>query len=94
MTALPAAARAFALAVAAAVALPMLADESAIAVVPPATDAAVIESARLDAAVIEQSAALEVFGLSSAASTALVVVVIAVVLTVATSNGDSQGIPP
>jgi hypothetical protein len=94
MTALPAAARALALALATALALPMLAEDPVVAVVPPASDAAVIESARLDAAVIEQSAALEVFGLSSAASTALVVVVIAVVLTVATSSGDSQGIPP
>ena len=43
---------------------------------------------------LEEAAALEVFGLSSAASTALVFVVIAIAVTMATDSGDPQGIPP
>ena len=91
MPTMPSSARALALTLAAALASPTLADDPVS--VPVATEPAVIESARLDPAVIEQAAGLELFGMSSAATTALIVVVIAVALTV-TSSSDSQGIPP
>ena len=87
-------ARTLAFALGALIALPALADDAVM--VAPATvpEPAVIESAKLDPAVIEQGAALEIFGLSSAASTALIFIVIAVVVTVATDDGDPQGVPP
>lgn len=86
--------RASSLALAVALALPALADDALPVPAPLAPEPAVIETARLDAAVIEEAAALEVFGLSSAASTALVFVVIAIAVTMATDSGDPQGIPP
>jgi len=86
--------RAVALALAAALALPAIADDAVVVPPPVPADAAVIESAQLDAAVVEQGAALELFGMSASASTALVFVVIAVSLVVLTANGDSQGVPP
>ena len=88
------AARASSLALAVVLALPALTDDAIVVTAPVAPQAAVIETAKLDAAVIEEAAALELFGLSSAASTALVFIVIAIVVTMATESGDAQGIPP
>jgi hypothetical protein len=90
-------ARALALTVVAALAAPACADD-AVPPAPPAVEPAtmepaVIESAQLDPALIEQGAALELFGLSSAATTALIVLTVAVILTV-TSSSDAEGIPP
>ncbi len=88
------AARVSSLTLAVALALPVLADDVVVVTAAAVTEPAVIETAKLDAAVIEESAALELFGLSSAASTALVFIVIAVAVTMATDSGDAQGIPP
>lgn len=90
--------RAIALALVAALALPALAEDlppvpPAAPIAAPAAAPAVIESAQLDVAAVEEGASLELFGLSSAETSALIFLVVAITITVAT-QGDAEGVPP
>jgi hypothetical protein len=68
-----------------------LADET---VVVAAEQAAVVETAKLDTAAVEQTAALELFGLSSGVTTGLIFGAVALTTFVVTTDGDAQGIVP
>lgn len=67
-----------------------LADET---VVVAAEQAAVVETAKLDTAAVEQTAALELFGLSSGVTTGLIFGAVALTTFVVTTDGDAQGMP-
>jgi hypothetical protein len=67
------------------------ADETVV-VTPAADQAAVVETAKLDTTAVEQTAAVEMFGMSSGVTTGLIFGVVAVTTFVVTTDGDAQGI--
>ena len=66
------------------------ADETVVTVA--AEKAAVVETAKLDTAAVEQTAAFELFGLSAGVTTGLVFATVALTTFVVTTDGNAQGI--
>jgi hypothetical protein len=97
--------KALALVASAAIATGVLADEPLVAAVvdapiittteaalTAATEAAVVQTAKLDAALVETSS-MELFGLSSSVTTGLVFFTVALTTFVVTTDGDAGGVP-